>query len=177
MGRVSGFIRLSRRAKLLFAEAFLLHLWTGLLLKVVPFRRIPEMFRGREPEAAAEDALPGMLSEKQSEAVADDVLPGMLRENQSEAIAEGELPSIYLKTVEEIKTAVARASAVSPWRNKCLVSSLAARRMLNRRKIASRVSLGVAKNAVGKTVAHAWITAGEVEMVEKAGDFTELYNF
>lgn len=34
--------------KLLFLEAFLLHLWVGLLLKVVPFRWIPRLFASRQ---------------------------------------------------------------------------------------------------------------------------------
>ncbi len=79
--------------------------------------------------------------------------------------------------IELIKNAIGRASEVSPWKNKCLVSSLAGRCMLRRRKIASQLSLGVAKDADGKTLAHAWLTAGDSEIVDKMGEFTELFFF
>ena len=70
-----------------------------------------------------------------------------------------------------------RAGKVSPWKNRCLVSSLAARCMLRRRKITSQLSLGVAKDAGGKVIAHAWLRAGDVEIVSAGGSFHELYQF
>lgn len=79
--------------------------------------------------------------------------------------------------IELIRTAVQRAGMVSPWRNRCLVSSLAARCMLRRRKIHSQLSLGVAKDDGGKMIAHAWLMAGEAEIVPKGADFQQLYQF
>ena len=79
--------------------------------------------------------------------------------------------------IEMIGAATSRAAGVSPWRNRCLVSSLAARCMLRRRKIHSQLSLGVAKEDGGNVIAHAWLTAGEAEIVAKGDNFQQLYLF
>jgi hypothetical protein len=136
-GRADKFLKLTSREKLLFLEAVVLHLWVGLLLKAVPFRRIPGLFGGPDSSGFS------------------------LRSN----------------IVEQVRAAIQRGGSVSPWKNRCLVSSLAARRMLNRRKIPSQLSLGVAKNAFGKTVAHAWLISGETEVTGKHGDYRELVVF
>ena len=81
------------------------------------------------------------------------------------------------ETLTLIKTAIQRSSQVSPWKNKCLISSLAARRMLNRRKNSSELFLGVALGENGKMIAHAWLKTGDFEVVEKGGDFRELFLF
>jgi len=135
--RISKFSKLRGREKLLFIEAVALHLWVGLLLKVVPFRRIPGLFSSRQ----------SAVSSRQSE------------------------------VIELVKVGIQRAGKVSPWRNRCLVSSLAGRCMLRRRKIGSQLSLGVAKNPEGKTIAHAWLKSENIEIVERKGDFTELFFF
>lgn len=135
--RLRKFMALSFREKLLFVEAFLLHLWVGMLLMVVPFRRIPRLFASRQSAVGS----------------------------QQSAI------------VENIRDAVQRAGQVSPWRNRCLVSSLAARCMLRRRAINSQIHLGIAKNAVGKTIAHAWLEAEGYEVVMKHGDYHDIYIF
>jgi len=49
--------------------------------------------------------------------------------------------------------------------------------MLNRRNIPSQLSLGVAKDAGGRTVAHSWLSSGAVEVTGKQGDFQELFVF
>ncbi len=122
---------------MLFLEAVVLHLWIGLLLKVIPFRRIPRFFASPKSKVESPDA----------------------------------------KVIELIRDAVARANRVSPWRNRCLVSSLAGRCMLRSRRIQSQISLGVAKGSDGKMVAHAWLRSGEIEIVERRGDYTELFSF
>ena len=122
---------------MLFLEAVVLHLWIGLLLKVIPFRRIPRFFASPKSKVESPDA----------------------------------------KVIELIRDAVARANLVSPWKNRCLVSSLAGRCMLRSRRIQSQISLGVAKDADGRTVAHAWLRSGEIEIVERRGDYTELFSF
>ena len=81
------------------------------------------------------------------------------------------------ETLPLIKTAIQRASRRSSWKNKCLISSLAARRMLNKRKIQSQLSLGVAKGGNGQMIAHAWLKVGDFEIVEKSGEYQELYLF
>ncbi len=80
-------------------------------------------------------------------------------------------------TLEKIKSAGIRASRVSPWKNKCLVSSLAIRYMLRRRKIESKLSLGVIKAERGKVVAHAWLVSGDTELVARSDDYTALFIF
>jgi hypothetical protein len=76
-----------------------------------------------------------------------------------------------------LKAAARRAVTVSPWKNKCLVQSLSLRLMLNRRGIASHLSFGVAKGENGKVVAHSWIKVGDFELVERGGEYRELYLF
>jgi len=135
--RIGKLIRLPGRERMLFLEALSLHLWVGLLLKVVPFRWIPRLF----------------------------VSP------------QSSVHSLQSGDIELIRTAVQRAGKVSPWRNRCLVSSLAGRCMLRRRKISSQLSLGVAKDPEGKTVAHAWLKSGDLEMVDRRSGYTELFFF
>ena len=122
---------------MIFLEAVVLHLWIGLLLKVIPFKRIPRFFASPKSKVESPDA----------------------------------------KVIELIRDAVARANRVSPWRNRCLVSSLVGRCMLRSRRIQSQISLGVAKGSDGKMVAHAWLRSGEIEIVERRGDYTELFSF
>lgn len=122
---------------MLFLESVVLHLWIGLLLKVVPFRRIPRLFGSRHYDDQAQ------------------------------------MPDVVFR----IRDAVARAGRVSPWRNRCLVSSLAARCMLRRRRIHSLLSFGVAKNDEGRTIAHAWLSVGEAEIVPGGIGYMELYSF
>ena len=85
--------------------------------------------------------------------------------------------SVKTADINMIKTALERAGRISPWKNRCLVSSLAARCMLRRRRINSILSLGVTKDTDGSLKAHAWISSGDVEIVKKSGEYTELYTF
>ena len=147
--RISKFKKLSGREKLLFIEALALHLWAGLVLKVVPFRWIPALYSSRQFETPTKE------------------------EDQSRHNVSGWQSEV----IELIRSAIQRAGKVSPWKNRCLVSSLAGRCMLRRRKINSQLSLGVAKNPEGKTIAHAWMKAESIEIVERKGDFTELFFF
>ena len=147
--RIEKFMQPTFREKMLLLEALLLHLWTGLLLKIIPFRRIPKVFSGRQSDTPAKE------------------------EDQSRHNVSGRQSD----DIELIRIAIGRAGSVSPWRNRCLVSSLAGRCMLRRRKISSQVSLGVAKNPEGKTIAHAWLKSGEYEIVDRRGGYTELFSF
>jgi hypothetical protein len=130
--------------KLILFEAFLFQLFTGLILKLVPFRMIPRLYS----------------------------LPLNLR-SQISILTSGKS---YIRSVK-IKQAILITSRLSPWKNKCLVQSLAARWMLNLRKIPSRLSLGVALNEDKKLIAHAWLKTGEFEIVEISGSFSELFLF
>lgn len=147
VGTVRGFLRfgeLSWNEQLLVSEAYFLHLTTGLVLNVIPFRWIPKVFGSRQFSVNSPQTA---VHRRQSE------------------------------TVELIRKVIQRAGRVSPWKNRCLVSSLVGRCMLRRRKIESQISLGVAKDAAGKTVAHAWLKSGDFEIVDMSGDFTALYTF
>jgi hypothetical protein len=135
---------LSRQEKLLFLEALFCQLWTGFIIKIVPFKYIPRFYAERIPD----------LKFKIQDSI----------NNEYEVVGE-------------VKKAIERAGIISPWKNRCLVESLAARCMLNKRKIASRISLGVAHDQGKKLVAHAWIRAGDTEIVAERGDYHEMYLF
>ena len=77
----------------------------------------------------------------------------------------------------EIRNSLDRAGYVSPWRNKCLVKTLAGRCMLNRRGINSTVCLGVAKDSSNKTLAHAWLVAEGFEIVFRGDGYIEIKSF
>lgn len=82
-------------------------------------------------------------------------------------------PAILLR----IRQAAGYATLLSFWKNKCLVQSLTARRMLSRRHIRSCLSLGVMHGQNHQLLPHAWLTAGDEEIVSKSGPFKELYSF
>jgi hypothetical protein len=147
-------LKIPGREKMLLMEALTMHLWIGLVLKVIPFSWIPRLFASPQFETPVQ------------------------KETQSRAQSIGPLvDSRQSGEIELIKLAVQRAGRLSPWRNRCLVSSLAGKCMLRRRKIGSLLSLGVAKGPDGKTVAHAWLLSGENEIVERRGDYTKLFSF
>ena len=155
MNRARKFLELSGRERRLFLEAVVMHLWVGLLLKMIPFRWIIRHFSNQQPAAHTTSCAKLRMSKKASVAG----------------------HSLQPDDISLIKIAVGRANVVSPWKNRCLVSSLAGRGMLRRRKIASHLSLGVAKNIDGRTIAHAWLRTGDVEIVSAGEGFQELYHF
>jgi len=135
--KTGRYLRLDSVEKGLFREAFYLHIWVWLLLRFIPFKKIPDLFADSGVSANEND----------------------------------------INILEQIKQAVRRASGVIPFKNECLVSSLAARLMLNSRRIKSKISLGVAKIDGGKFIAHAWIISDSFEIVEQMGDYETLYFF
>ena len=84
---------------------------------------------------------------------------------------------IDLEYLKRIKTAVNRANKLAFWKNICLVQSVAARWMLQRRNIASQFSLGVAHDNNNKVIAHAWVKVLDFEITPKGLDYKELINF
>jgi len=76
-----------------------------------------------------------------------------------------------------IQLAIGRANRAAFWKNRCLVQTLAARWMLNRRGIASTVSLGLRFDQQKKLVAHAWISVKDLEIVKKGDDYVKLLSF
>lgn len=76
--------------------------------------------------------------------------------------------------LNQIKVALNRANKMAYWKNVCLVQSIAARWMLNRRKIYSEVKIGVIHNTKKEVIAHAWVVVGNLEVVKKGADYYEL---
>lgn len=155
-GKILKFFRLSGREKSLFCEAILLQFWVGLLLKVIPFSRIPALFASQKFK---------------SPTIAGDQSRQDVWERKSDGL---ELPSARM---QNIRMAIQRASKISPWKNRCLVSSLAARLMLRWRRIDSKLFLGVTKERGGKMTAHAWLTVDGEEIVPRSGDYLTMYEF
>jgi hypothetical protein len=79
-------------------------------------------------------------------------------------------------TVLAVRTAIRRANRLAFWKNKCIVQSIAARWMLRRRRIPTIFTFGVMHDPENKIRAHAWLTAGNIEIVEQAGDYLPLMN-
>ncbi|RDB04327.1 lasso peptide biosynthesis B2 protein [Runella aurantiaca] len=82
-----------------------------------------------------------------------------------------------VRELKQIKKAVYRSNGLAFWDNKCLVMSLASRWMLQRRRIPSQISLGVAFDEKNNFIAHAWLKTFEYEIVDKGGNYRELYQF
>lgn len=98
-------------------------------------------------------------------------IPGLFSGPSGQTLSASPLISL------QIKHATQSAGRICPWKNKCLVQSLAARRMLNRRKIISQLFLGVILTDNNKMRAHAWLKTGDFEIVEKRDNFRELFMF
>ncbi len=83
-----------------------------------------------------------------------------LGESQIET-KETELEPEAKEQVLQVKAAISRSRHLI-WARKCLVESIAAKRMLNRRKIPATLYMGVAKDEKGKMIAHAWLRSGNI---------------
>jgi len=88
--------------------------------------------------------------------------------------SEGQLNE---QEVLEIKQAIFRANKLAWWKHTCLVNTLTSRWVLNRRKISSTAYLGVKKDESQQLIAHAWLKAGNYEIIPKEEDFLELHQF
>lgn len=144
------FFRLPPDERLLMTEALIIQLWLGILIKLIPFRWIPKIFSNPK--------------------------------NTNLGTENHESPDANNNKKEQritflLKEAIRRSSGLTPWQNKCLVSSLTARCMLRRRKIESRIFLGVTKNSEDKLIAHAWLDTNYGEIVASGGNYHRLYQF
>ncbi len=65
------------------------------------------------------------------------------------------------------------------WESQCLVKAIAAMKMLERRKIASTLYLGTAKDEAGHLIAHAWLRSGPFYITGSEGmeRFTVISKF
>jgi len=65
-------------------------------------------------------------------------------------------------TVQLVTRAIARASRYTPWDSNCLAQALAAKRMLQRRGLASTLYLGAMLTDKRGLEAHAWVRCGAI---------------
>jgi len=66
-----------------------------------------------------------------------------------------------LAQIRRVAWAIRVVSRATPWQSNCLAQALAGKWMLHRRRIASTLYLGVAKDAQGRLEAHAWLRSGD----------------
>lgn len=79
----------------------------------------------------------------------------------------------------QVEKAVRRAVRYLPWRTKCFAQAIAAKRLLQKKKIPSTIYLGVAKRGEDKMIAHAWLRSGNriVTGKEEVSKFTPILFF
>lgn len=94
-----------------------------------------------------------------------------------------ETPLVRIPSDEPAIRRVAQAVRVMSrhtfWESQCLVRAIAAKKMLQRRKIESTLYLGTARSPEGKLVAHAWLRSGPfyVTGAEEMRKFTTVATF
>lgn len=66
------------------------------------------------------------------------------------------------KVVRRVQNAVINTSKYTPWESLCLVQSMTAQKMLERRNISSTLYLGVNKGEKNEMFAHSWIRCGQI---------------
>ena len=77
---------------------------------------------------------------------------------------EPDTPSTRVSQAFQVALAVRRMSRHTPWRSNCLAKAIAGRLMLHRRRIASTVYFGMARQRDGEMTAHAWLKSGEMTL-------------
>ncbi len=78
--------------------------------------------------------------------------------------------------LRKISDAVSRANKLAFWKNICLVKSVAARLMLQRRNIGSVMYLGLQFKNGRELVAHAWLVSGKSFITPKGrANYKEIY--
>ncbi|MEO1800116.1 MAG: lasso peptide biosynthesis B2 protein, partial [Cyanobacteria bacterium J06629_2] len=72
-----------------------------------------------------------------------------------------------------------KISYYTPWQSKCLVQAIAAKRMLQSRKIVSTLYLGVTRNSHQSLEAHAWLRSGQMYLTggREREEFTVVATF
>lgn len=77
--------------------------------------------------------------------------------------------------LQKIKSAIYRANKLAFWKNRCLVHSFAARRMLNKRRIKSILRISISKDEKNEVIAHASLNSKGVWLVNDYEDFIPIY--
>ena len=88
-------------------------------------------------------------------------------------VSEGLTNTVIL---ERTRIAISRADTLAFWKNRCLVKSLAAYRMLKRRGIRASLHLGLSTGQGSMPVAHAWLQVGHFEVVSRGEVEVELFD-
>lgn len=83
--------------------------------------------------------------------------------------------TVDVKQLIDIRNAIGRANRLAFWKNVCLVQSFAARWMLQRRKISSRLSLGLSNNENKELIAHAWLKVSDFEIINEGLNYKEIF--
>ena len=99
-----------------------------------------------------------------------------------QAVVEGPIVIVDPKVsspANAVRRAILRVARRLPWQSSCLVSALAARMMLRRRRLPSLLHLGVQSADATALSAHAWLKCGEIDVVgvENAPGFTPVAVF
>lgn len=83
------------------------------------------------------------------------------------------------ESMRNVSDAIHLMSRYTFWESMCLVKAIAGMNMLKRRKIASTLYLGTAKDANGKMIAHAWLRSGSFYIcgAEEKDKFTVVAQF
>lgn len=77
-----------------------------------------------------------------------------------------------------IAIGIRRANKLTFWKNKCLVNTLSARKILNKRNVYSEAYLGLRKEDKDDSLAaHAWIVSNEIYLVPFEKEYTIVYTF
>jgi hypothetical protein len=155
------FISLPARDRRPLMEALFLQFFIGLFLKLLPFRYFHRLFR-----------IPENFSKGSGEYSSHSDTASLQHPLNSHLLNHSSLK----ENLQTIRYSIQTANRFVPWHNQCLVQSLAARRMLNRRKVVSKFFFGVVM-IDNKLTAHAWLMVDDFEVVAKNGDYTELYSF
>lgn len=80
-------------------------------------------------------------------------------------------------TLIRIRKAIRRANRLAFWKNICLVKSMAARLMLQRRHIPSVMYLGLQFKNNKELVAHAWLVANDIQITPKGNtNYKEIFS-
>lgn len=81
-----------------------------------------------------------------------------------------------VELLKTVKVAIRRGNKLAFWDNKCLVCSLAARRMLEKRGISSTLHLGVRYASAHEMEAHSWLTVGDFHVTPNTDNsFKEIH--
>lgn len=80
---------------------------------------------------------------------------------------------IQYKEAKAVKRIIEAVSKITPWKSKCLVQALTAKKMMKRRGISTTIYLGIKKDSEETMIAHAWTRCGTMYIT--GGKYREDY--